>query len=78
MDIEDRAEKERDGGLSDDILADEDCRRRKGEEREGKRYVAKEGRRSCDMFSRITSKYLVGNKDGYASWIAISRERQRV
>lgn len=49
MDIEDRAEKESEGGASDDVLADEDCLRRNGDEREGRRYVANEGRRSCDI-----------------------------
>lgn len=50
-DIEDRAEKESDGKASDCVLAEEDCRRRKDRDKEGKRYVAKEGRRSFDILS---------------------------
>lgn len=49
VDIEERGEKERDGGVEDVVLVVEDCRRRKGREREGRRKVANGGRGSGAM-----------------------------
>lgn len=37
VEMDDRGEKEREGGSSEDVLAVEDCRRRNGTEREGRR-----------------------------------------
>ncbi len=56
VDMEERGENERDGGESEGCecaLVVEDCRRRKGREKEGRRYDAKGGRVSETILYKL-------------------------